>query len=99
MEKFLWRKLRSRRFHDMKFRRQVPIGPYVVDFLCVGKKLIIEIDGDSHYEPGAQERDQKREMYLRIQGFTVLRIGNRQTVDEIEAVLTKMRLVIGYPID
>lgn len=98
-EKALWKNIRKKKFHGLKFRRQVPIGPYVVDFLCVGKKLIIEIDGDSHYEPGAQERDAKREAYLRAQGFDVLRVGNRQTVQEVEAVLTKMRLVLGFPTD
>jgi very-short-patch-repair endonuclease len=98
-EKVLWKSIRRKKFHGLKFRRQAPIGPYIVDFLCVEKKLIIEIDGDSHYEPGAQERDRKREAYLRGQGFNVLRVGNRQTVDEIESVLLRMMLMLGYPVD
>ena len=45
----LWRKIRGNRFHGFKFRRQVPIGLYIVDFMCIERKLIIEIDGDSHF--------------------------------------------------
>lgn len=94
-EKVLWRKIRERRFHGFKFRRQVPIGPYIVDFLCTEKMVVIEIDGDSHYEPGAQERDEQRETYLRAQGFDVLRFGNRQTIQELDAVLAKVGRVLG----
>lgn len=93
-EKVLWRKIRERRFHGFKFRRQVPIGPYIVDFLCVEKNLIVEIDGDCHYEPGAQEQDEKREAYLQAQGFDVLRFGNRHTIQELDAVLTKLGRVL-----
>lgn len=96
-EKVLWKNMRQKKFHGLKFRRQVPIGPYIVDFLCVEKKLIIEIDGDSHYEPGAQERDAKREAYLHSHGFHVLRVGNRQTIQELENVLTMIARVLGYP--
>lgn len=98
-EKVLWKRVRRKKFYGLKFRRQVPIGPYIVDFLCVEKKLIIEIDGDSHYEPGAQERDGKREAYLRAQGFNVLRVGNRQTAEDIDATMTKMTVTLGYPVD
>lgn len=96
-EKVLWKNIRQKKFHDLKFRRQVPIGPYVVDFLCVEKKLIIEIDGDSHYQPGMPEKDQKREIYLQSLGFHILRVGNRHTVQECEAVLTMIARVLGYP--
>jgi len=86
-EKKLWKKLRGKRFHGLKIRRQVPVGPYIVDFLCVEKRLIIEVDGDSHFESGAGERDEKRELYLRSQGFRILRIGERQTAGSMESVL------------
>ena len=94
-EKVLWRKIRERRFHGLKFRRQVPIGPYIVDFLCVEKNLIIEIDGDSHYGQGAQERDAKREAYLQVQGFDILRVGNRQVTQELDTVIAKLGQVLG----
>jgi len=89
----------ERRFHGFKFRRQVPLGPYIIDFLCVEKNLIIEIDGDSHYEQGAQERDEKREAYLRAQGFDVLRVGNRKVVQELDTVLAKLGQALGYSPD
>ena len=98
-EKVLWIKIRAQRFHGLKFRRQVPLEPYIVDFLCFDRKLIIEIDGDSHYEPGAQEYDEKREAYLCAQGFTVLRLGNMETVQDIEAVLAKLRQVLDIDSD
>jgi very-short-patch-repair endonuclease len=98
-EKILWEKIRAQRFHRLKFRRQVPLGPYIVDFVCVERKLIIEIDGDSHYESGAWERDEKREEYLRKQGFEIIRFGNMQTVQDIDAVLAKLRQVLGIDSD
>ena len=94
-EKVLWNKLRANRFRGFKFRRQVPIGPYVVDFLCVEKKLIIEIDGDSHYEQGAHERDKKRERYLQTHRFNIIRFGNRQTCASIDDVLAEIARVLG----
>ena len=94
-EKALWKELRAKRFHGHKFRRQVPIGPFIVDFLCAEMKLIIEIDGDSHWEPGVQEYDRGRETYLRAQGFEILRFGNRETLHSMESVLERIRL--SYP--
>ena len=98
-EKALWRKLRAQQFHGFKFRRQVPLGPYIVDFLCVEKKIIIEIDGDSHFEPGAQKRDEKRELYLRSLGFEVLRFENRRAVHQVDLVLTAIGRVFGVSKD
>ncbi|HAI98652.1 TPA: endonuclease domain-containing protein [Candidatus Peribacteria bacterium] len=95
-EKVLWKRLRSKRFYGCKFRRQVPFGPYVVDFLCVERKLIIEIDGDSHYELGVQEYDEKRERYLRAHGFEVIRFGNRQTCTAIDDVLAELMHVLEH---
>ena len=89
-EKLLWRQLRARNFHGLKFRRQVPVGPYIVDFLCVQRKLIIEIDGDSHCALSAQERDKKREEYLRNKGFVVIRFSEQQVKEDIHSVLTQL---------
>lgn len=74
----------------IKFRRQVPIGPYIADFLCVEEKLILEIDGDSHYEDGAQEHDRQRDAFLQKKGFTVLRLSNRQVLQETEAIIDRI---------
>jgi len=94
-EKVLWRRLRAKRFHGIKFRRQVPLGPYIVDFLCVEKRLVIEIDGGSHFEPGAKKKDARREQYIRAQGFDVLRFGNGQMLEDGDVVLNKIGRVLG----
>ena len=91
----LWRKLRAKRFHHLKFRRQAPIGPYIVDFLCVEKRLIIEIDGISHLEPGAEAYDIEREEYLKSEGFRVIRFSNGQTVNHLYGVLSKIEKALN----
>jgi very-short-patch-repair endonuclease len=93
-EQVLWKKLRARRFHGLKFRRQAPLGPYIVDFLCVKKRLVIEIDGASHLVPGAEKYDAKRDAYLQRHGFTVLRFGHRQTLESPEIVLERIALFV-----
>lgn len=72
---------------NVKFRRQVPIGPYIADFLCIERKIIIEVDGDSHYQNGAQEHDRKRDTFLREKGFTVLRLSNRQVLVNTDGII------------
>jgi len=69
-ERLLWQKLRDRQLEGMKFRRQRPIGKYIVDIVCIEKKIIIEADGSQHYH---SEDDKIRDEYLRDQGYTVLR--------------------------
>jgi very-short-patch-repair endonuclease len=95
-ERLLWKKLRAKRFHGLKFRRQVPIGPYIVDFLCVQKKFIIEIDGDSHFQPGARERDATRERYLRAAGFELFRCGNHQVLHSTSATIQQIASAMGF---
>jgi very-short-patch-repair endonuclease len=94
-EKILWRKLRAKRFHGIKFRRQVPLGPYIADFLCAEKNIVIEIDGDSHYEPGAKKHDENKDSYLCSHGFLVLRFGNRQTIENLKWVLMEIGKKVG----
>ena len=80
----LWRLLRHRRLNGIKFRRQVPIGPYIVDFLCAGAKLIVEADGSQHAE---SHRDKMRDAYLASQGWRVLRFWNNEVLGNRESVL------------
>ena len=82
-ERFLWQHLRLRQIDGHKFRRQRPVSPYVVDFVCLEKRLIIEVDGGQHNTQRAQ--DAKRETWLRQEGYTVLRFWNHE-------VLTQMKL-------
>ncbi|MFC3068531.1 DUF559 domain-containing protein [Phenylobacterium soli] len=84
-ERRLWSLLRNRRLDGLKFRRQAPIGVYVVDFLCLRHRLVIEADGPFH-DP---ERDTVRDAWLAAQGFRVLRFTNRE-VDVAERVLDQI---------
>ncbi|MBV8105694.1 MAG: endonuclease domain-containing protein [Hyphomicrobiales bacterium] len=83
-ERRLWRLLRDRRLDGLKFRRQVPVGPYIVDFLCVASRLIVEADGSRHAENG---RDKDRDAYLIRDGWLVLRFWNHEVIRNREGVL------------
>jgi very-short-patch-repair endonuclease len=80
----LWYRLRGREIGGYKFVRQVPLGPYVVDFLCRSKRLIVEIDGEQHVD---SERDASRTVWLNRHGYSVLRFWNHEALREKEAVL------------
>jgi very-short-patch-repair endonuclease len=79
-EDMLWRSLRGRGFEGMKFRRQVPIGPYIADFACLERKLIIELDGRPHEEPDQAAYDRWRDNWLIAQGWRVLRLDNERVI-------------------
>ena len=81
----LWYFLRDRRFAGAKFRRQVPVGPYIVDFLCVAASLVVEADGGQHAERAAH--DEERTRYLESQGFRVVRFWNNDVMGNIEGVM------------
>jgi very-short-patch-repair endonuclease len=83
-ERRLWRLLRDRRLSGLKFRRQVPVGPYIVDFLCVAARLIVEADGSQHAE---NARDEVRDAYLTREGWKVLRFWNHDVLRNRESVL------------
>jgi adenine-specific DNA-methyltransferase len=85
VEQALWQRLRNRQILNAKFRRQHPIPPYVVDFVCLDKKLIIEADGGQHAE--RQTYDERRTAFLEEQGFRVLRFWNNEVLIETETVL------------
>ena len=80
-EVFLWRKLYRKQICGVQFFRQKPIGPYIVDFCAKVPKMVIELDGGHHFEAEQQEKDQKRDSFLRAQGFIVLRFDNRSVVE------------------
>ncbi|MBL8797016.1 MAG: endonuclease domain-containing protein [Planctomycetia bacterium] len=84
-EKILWSILRDRRLQGFKFRRQQPLGPYVVDFFCAQLRLILELDGESHV--GREHEDAARQQWLEQQGIRVLRFWNPDIYDDREAVL------------
>jgi very-short-patch-repair endonuclease len=79
-----WYEVRDRRLGNLKFRRQVPIGPYIADFLCSELNLIIEIDGGQHTDD--VERDTVRDQFLQSQGFTVLRFWNHKVMNNMRGI-------------
>ena len=81
----LWNALRARRCHRLKFRRQVPIAWYIVDFLCVEKSLVIEVDGGIHDDQ--KQYDKEREEDLHARGYKILRFTNEQVLHNLRDVL------------
>ena len=86
----LWLKLREINLDGTKFRRQHPFGKYVVDFVSLPKKLIIEVDGSQHIEKKNFEHDAKRTMWLDGQGFRVLRFWDNDVLQNTDAVVSKI---------
>jgi len=86
-ERLLWKHLRAHRLNGNKFRRQQPIGPYIVDFVHFAEHLIIECDGGQHNESSS---DRRRDAWLQQQGFRVLRFWNHEILNETESVLTSI---------
>ncbi|WP_176592591.1 endonuclease domain-containing protein [Sphingobium sp. EM0848] len=88
-EKRLWNALREK-FPNQKFRRQVPYGPYVADFLNFAGKLIIEVDGATHAE--RTQQDAARTRYFEAQGYQILRFWNYEVMENLDGVLTRISL-------
>lgn len=93
-EEFLWENLRRKKL-DYKFSRQYSVGPYILDFFCVKKKLAIELDGFHHLEN--KDYDKERDEYLSLNGVKVLRFWNRELNDNIDEVLEKIKRELTTP--
>lgn len=89
-EKTLWYFLRAKRFENLKFRRQQPIGDYIVDFVCFQQDLIVEVDGSQHLDN--EDYDQERTNWLESEGFQVIRFWNNDVLNKTEQVLEKIKL-------
>ena len=87
-EKLLWRRIRMWQLDEFKFRRQQPLGNYIVDFVCLAKKIVVEIDGGQHAEQ--RDYDGKRDAWLHEQGFIVLRFWNHDVLGSVESVAEKI---------
>jgi len=88
-EKILWRELRNRRLAGFKFRRQVWIGPFIADFACVEAKVVVEADGSQHSDH--RQYDVRRDVYLRGEGYRVLRVWNNELMGNMDGVLEAIR--------
>ena len=89
-ELLLWQRLRSRQIGNLKFRRQFPCPPYVLDFYCAELKLAIELDGGQHFETSGLIHDQRRTLYLYQQGIEVVRFSNLEVLQQMDAVLEQL---------
>src|SRR5215475_10877458 len=89
-ERTLWRALKELPMEGSHFRRQAPIGPYVVDFFCPAKRLIIELDGGHHNDDGEAQRDRVRQAWLERQGYRVMRFWNSEISGNLNAALEQI---------
>lgn len=91
----LWLRLRRRQLRGLKFRRQHPIGPYIVDFACLSIRLAIEVDGATHVTEARQAHDRKRTTWLEQSGWQVVRIQNIWIYDDLDNVMDQIAEAIG----
>ena len=90
-EAFLWTHLKSRQLDGKRFTKQHSINNYIVDFYCASEKLIIELDGEVHNNPKAQEYDQLRTKHLKTLGYNVIRFENKMVFDNLDSVLSEIK--------
>ncbi len=94
-ERKLWNIIRNRQFYGFRFRRQFPIEPYIVDFICHEKSIIIEIDGGQHNEPDNLKYDNERTKYLESLGFKVIRFWNTDIDNNLDGVYEHLKKFFG----
>jgi very-short-patch-repair endonuclease len=96
-ESHLWTILRDRRI-IAKFRRQMPVGPYIADFICLERRLIVEVDGPHHDDPEQKERDWRRERWLRDAAFRVFRLTSGEVIADPELATQKIIEALLLPV-
>jgi very-short-patch-repair endonuclease len=92
-EHSLWRAIRDKQLNDFRFRRQRPIGKYIVDFVCLEAMLILEVDGGQHAE--RMTYDEKRTTFLEQLGYRVLRFWNNDVLQNLEGVVEKILIELA----
>jgi very-short-patch-repair endonuclease len=95
-ERLLWKYLKRKRLDGYKFRRQYSIDNFIVDFYCVEKKLVIELDGESHNRKEIQDYDKVRQEYIETFGIKFIRFSNSDVVNNIEQVIEYIRLALQH---
>jgi len=91
-ERRLWRELRGKQVKGMRFRRQHPIGPYIADFVCLEKRLVVEVDGGQHAEPAHVAHDRRRDGWLEREGYRVIRFTASEVMSNTAGIV---RLIWG----
>jgi very-short-patch-repair endonuclease len=86
-EVILWSRLRRGAANGFHFRKQHPIGPYIVDFACTQAQLVVEVDGDTHSTEAELDHDRKRELYLASHGWRVFRVTNEDVYKRLDSVI------------
>jgi very-short-patch-repair endonuclease len=94
-EKLFWSMIRDRKLEGFKFKRQFLIDPYIVDYVCLGKGLIVELDGSSH--DNQLEYDEVRDVFLRRKGYRVLRFLNVEVSEDLGRVLETILQALKAP--
>jgi very-short-patch-repair endonuclease len=95
VERILWSELRDHRLNGAGFRRQVPIGNYIADFMCHAAKLVIEIDGGQHFSDRAQQADAARSAAIEAKGYRVLRFTNHDVMKNRTGVLETIAAAVA----
>ncbi|PKP90398.1 MAG: hypothetical protein CVT77_15125 [Alphaproteobacteria bacterium HGW-Alphaproteobacteria-16] len=91
-ERALWRELSASKVGH-KFSRQMPVGPYICDFLCRSARLSVELDGDSHAT--TVDQDRKRDTFIQARGIRILRFSNSEVVESLEGVVDSIRIALA----
>jgi very-short-patch-repair endonuclease len=90
-----WSRIRGDQLGGLRFRRQHPIGPFITDFFCPGKRLVVEVDGDTHFEPGAEQADNDRTSYFAELGLRELRFTNVDVLTNVDGVVAEIMRFVG----
>ncbi|MBC7830939.1 MAG: endonuclease domain-containing protein [Hyphomicrobium sp.] len=94
-EQILWQLLRKRQIAGHRFRRQVRIGPFIADFACLERRVIIEVDGSSHETAERRQRDIARDQWLDAHRFRVLRLADGEVLEDQEAAIARICKFLG----
>jgi very-short-patch-repair endonuclease len=97
-ESRLWYTLRRHGLEGFKFRRQHPLGPFILDFYCAQARLVVEIDGGQHFDKVKSTQDAERTMYLEERGLRVLRFSNREALLETDSLLDQILEALKTPL-
>ncbi len=90
----LWMLLRNRQFRGLKFRRQHSIGRFIVDFYCPALRLVVEVDGESHYRIGRDWRDTSRDAWIENQGITIIRFSSQDVMHNIDGMIVQLHRAV-----
>jgi very-short-patch-repair endonuclease len=98
-ERALWQLLRKRQVAGHRFRRQVPIGPFIADFACLERRVIIEVDGSVHDDAERRRRDFARDRWIAAQRFKILRLADGEILENPEEALERIRKFLGLTME